>query len=271
MIPLSLKKIAIITNGQLYGRDLVVNDIVIDTKKVTLGCLFIALKGKRFDAYIFIKEAVKKGCAAIISQKKINYNVSYIIVEDTCIALGKIASWIRQKINPKILAITGSCGKTSVKEMTKSILEKNKKIISTIDNLNNHIGVPITLIRLTKKHKYGVIELGANNPGEISYTSNIAQPNTVLINNIYHAHLQGFKSLLGVSKAKSEILSGLRSKGTVIINLDSNHLSQWKKKIKNKNVFYFSIEKKKKVIFFLLTLQYIQIKHVLPCTHHLVK
>ncbi|WP_261789575.1 Mur ligase family protein [Buchnera aphidicola] len=271
MIPLSLKKIATITNGQLYGKDFIINEIVINTKKITLGCLFIALKGKKFDAHIFIKKAVNKGCSAIISQKKINFNISYIIVEDTSIALGKIAAWIRQKINPKILAITGSCGKTSVKEMTKSILERNAKTISTIDNLNNHIGVPITLMRLTKKHKYGVIELGANNPGEIYYTANITQPNVVLINNIYYSHLEGFKSLLGVSKAKAEILSGLKSQGIVIINLDSNHLSQWKKEIKNKNIFYFSIQKKKKVIFFLLISKYMQTKHLLLCVHRLVK
>ncbi|WP_295164591.1 Mur ligase family protein [uncultured Buchnera sp.] len=271
MIPLSLKKISIITNGQLYGKNLIIHDIVIDTKKITLGCLFIALKGKKFDAHIFIREAINKGCSAVISQKKINCNISYIVVEDTSIALGKIATWIRQKINPKILAITGSCGKTSVKEMTTSILKKNEKTISTTNNLNNHIGVPITLMKLTKQHKYGVIELGANNPGEIHYTSNLVQPNIVLINNIHYSHLEGFKSLLGVSKAKSEILSGLKSQGTVIINLDSHHLSQWKKKIKNKNIFYFSIEKKKKVIFFLLILKSIQIKHILPCAHHLVK
>lgn len=271
MIPLSLKKITTIISGQLYGKNLVINEIVTDTRKILPGYLFIALKGKRFDAHIFIKEAINKGCSAIICEKKIKFNISYIIVEDTCTALGKIANWLRRKINPKILAITGSCGKTSVKEMTGSILKKNENTLSTINNFNNHIGVPITLIRLTKKHKYGVIELGANNPGEIFYTSKLSEPNIVLINNIYYSHLEGFKSLLGVSKAKSEILSGLQSQGTVIINLDSHHISQWKKKIKNKNIFYFSIEKKKKVIFFLLILKYIQIKHFLPCIHHLVK
>lgn len=251
MIPLLLTKIAIITNGKLYGKNEIINNISIDTKKIILpNCLFIALKGKKFDSHIFIEEAINNGCIGIITQKKIKFLISYIVVEDTSIALGKIANWIRKKINPKILAITGSCGKTSVKEMTASILKKNEKTIFTIKNSNNHIGVPITLLELTKKHKYGVIELGANNPGEIHYTSNIAEPNIALINNIYYAHLEGFKSLLGVSKAKSEIISGLKNNGTIIINLDSNHLSQWKKKIKNKNIIYFSIKKKKKSFFF---------------------
>lgn len=131
-------------------------------------------------------------------------------MKNTLIALGQIATWIRQKSNAKILAITGSCGKASVKEMTTSILQKRAKTISAIKNFNNHIGVPISLLQLTTNHKYGVIELGANNPGEIYYTSNISQSNIVLINNICHAHLQGLKSLLGVSKAKSEIFSVLK-------------------------------------------------------------
>ncbi|WP_367682178.1 UDP-N-acetylmuramoyl-tripeptide--D-alanyl-D-alanine ligase [Buchnera aphidicola] len=271
MIPLSLKKIANITNGKLYGKSLIIHNVIIDSKKITPGSLFIALQGKKFDAHNFIEEVLHKGCSAIITQKKIAFKTNYIIVENTTIALGKIANWLRKKINPQILSITGSCGKTSVKEMTKSILKKYKNTISTFDNLNNHIGVPITLIRLEEKHKYGIIELGGSNPGEIHYTSNIAQPNIVLINNIYYSHLEGFKSLLGVSKAKSEILSGLQSQGTVIINLDSHHISQWKKKIKNKKVVYFSIEKKKKVISFLKILKYIRIKHVSPCTHLLEK
>lgn len=267
MIPLSLNKIASITNGKLYGKNLIIQNIITNSKKITAGCLFIALQGKKFDAHIFIEEALNKGCSAIITEKKIEFNSNHIIVENTTIALGQIANWIRKKVNPIILSITGSCGKTSVKEMIKSILNKYNNTISTIDNLNNHIGVPITLIRLKEKHKYGIIELGGNKPGEIYYTSNIAQPNVALINNIYYSHLEGFKSLLGVSKAKSEILSGLQSQGTVIINLDSHHISQWKKKIKNKKVIYFSIEKKKKVISFLKILKYIQIKHVSRCIH----
>ncbi|CAL4326284.1 UDP-N-acetylmuramoyl-tripeptide--D-alanyl-D-alanine ligase [Buchnera aphidicola] len=251
MISLSLKKIATITNGQLYGIDLVIDTIIIDTKKIIPGCLFIALIGHKFDAHIFIKDAIKKGCSAIISQKNIeSCNVSYILVKNTSISLGLIASYVRKITNPKILAITGSCGKTSVKEMTASILRTKGNTVSTIDNLNNHIGVPLTLLQLTKKHKYGVIELGASQPGEISYTSNMSQPEVILINNIYHAHLTGFKSLLGVSKAKSEIFSGIKSNGTVIINLDSHHLSQWKKNIQKKNILYFSIKKKKYSNFF---------------------
>ncbi|QCI20950.1 UDP-N-acetylmuramoyl-tripeptide--D-alanyl-D-alanine ligase [Buchnera aphidicola (Hyperomyzus lactucae)] len=250
MITLSLKKIALITNGKLYGKDLFIDKIIIDTQKIVPGCLFVALIGKRFDAHIFIQDAIKKGCSSIITQKNIVCYVSYVLVDNTSIALGKIAAWIRKKTNAKVLAITGSCGKTSVKEMTASILKQNGNTISTIDNLNNNIGVPMTLLQLTHQNKYAVIELGANKPGEISYTSNITQPDVILINNIHYAHLQGFKSLLGVSKAKSEIFSGLKSNGTVIINLDSNHLSQWKKNIRKKNILYFSIKKKKYSDFF---------------------
>ncbi|WP_261979512.1 UDP-N-acetylmuramoyl-tripeptide--D-alanyl-D-alanine ligase [Buchnera aphidicola] len=270
MIPISLKKIASITNGFLYGKNIIINHISINTKKVIPNTLFIALKGNKFDAHNFIKEAIMKGCSAVITNRKIISCISYIIVEDTAIALGQIATWVRNITNPKILAITGSCGKTSVKEMTASILKKHHNIIYTMGNENNHIGVPITLLKLKQTDKYGVIELGSNNPGEIHYISKIAQPNIALINNIYYSHLEGFKSLLGISKEKSEILSYLKYKGIVIINLDSHHLSQWIKKIQNKKIFYFSIEKKKIVIFLLLILKCMQIKHVLLCIHHLV-
>lgn len=271
MISLSLKKISLITHGKLYGTDLLINTIVIDTKKIVPGCLFIALIGSKFDAHIFIKDAIKKKCSAIITQKNIKFCISYILVKNTLIALGQLAAWIRKKTDAKILAITGSCGKTSVKEMTASILRKNGSTMSTINNLNNNIGVPLTLLQLTKKHKYGVIELGANKPGEISYTSNLSQPDTVLINNIHHAHLKGFKSLLGVSKAKSEIFSGLKSNGTIIINLDSHHLSQWKKYMTKKSVLYFSIKKKNTAIFILVILKFIYTEHLSQYIRHVEK
>ncbi|WP_261979398.1 Mur ligase family protein [Buchnera aphidicola] len=271
MITLSLKKIAEITKGQLYGKDLFIDNIVIDTNKIIPGCLFIALIGKKFDAHIFIDDAIKKGCSSIIIQKKIICHISYILVENTSIALGQIASWIRKQTYAQVLAITGSCGKTSVKEMTASILRQTGSTISTIDNLNNKIGVPMTLLQLTKNHKYAVVELGANKPGEITYTSNITKPEIILINNIQYAHLQGFKSLLGVSRAKSEIFSGLKSNGTVIINLDSNHLSQWKKEIKQRNILYFSIKKKNIAIFFLVILKLIYMALLLQCIHHVEK
>ncbi|WP_261979547.1 UDP-N-acetylmuramoyl-tripeptide--D-alanyl-D-alanine ligase [Buchnera aphidicola] len=271
MIPISLKKIASITNGLLYGKNIIIDNISINSKKIISNTLFIALQGNKFDAHIFIEEALQKGCTAIITNRKIISFISYIIVENTTIALGQIATWIRNIVDPKILAITGSCGKTSVKEMTASILKKQHHIIYTTNNENNHIGVPITLLRLKKTDKYGLIELGANNPGEIRYVSKISQPNIALINNIYYAHLKGFKSLLGISKEKSEILSYLKNKSTVIINLDSHHLSQWKKKIQNKKILYFSIEKKKKVISLLLILKFTQTKHLLLCIHHAEK
>ncbi|WP_261979694.1 UDP-N-acetylmuramoyl-tripeptide--D-alanyl-D-alanine ligase [Buchnera aphidicola] len=272
MISLSLKTLASITNGKLYGINFFIDTIVIDTKKIIPGCLFIALIGHKFDGHIFIKDAIKNGCSAIISEKDIrDHNISYIVVQNTSIALGQIASYVRKITNPKILAITGSCGKTSVKEMTASILREKGNTIATIKNFNNNIGVSLTLLQLTKKHKYGVIELGASQPGEISYTSNISQPEVILINNIHYAHLTGFKSLLGVSKAKSEIFSGIKSNGTVIINLDSHHLSQWKKNIREKNILYFSIKKKNIAIFFLLILIFIYMVHLLRCIHHVEK
>ncbi|QCI24307.1 UDP-N-acetylmuramoyl-tripeptide--D-alanyl-D-alanine ligase [Buchnera aphidicola (Muscaphis stroyani)] len=250
MIPISLKKIAEVTDGKLYGKNIIIHEIATNTNEFIPGCLFVALIGKKFNAHTFIKDAIKKNCSAILTQEKIKFHISHVLVKNTSIALGKIACWIRHMAHAKILAITGSSGKTSVKEMTSSILKRNGNTICTIKNENNHIGAPLTLLQLTYEHKYAVVELGANHPGEIHYTANIVQPDIVLINNINYAHLEGFKSLWGVSKAKSEIFSGLKEKGTAIVNLDSHHLSQWKKKIKDRNSIYFSTQRKKLSHFF---------------------
>jgi UDP-N-acetylmuramoyl-tripeptide--D-alanyl-D-alanine ligase len=269
MISTSLSKIASVVSGKLYGHNVIIENISIDSRKIASNCLFIPLIGKKFDAHLFIQNAIKNGCLAFLTQKKIKCFIPFIIVKNTLIALGSIAAWIRKRTNVKVVAITGSCGKTSVKDMTASILQKHGGTIHTINNNNNNIGVAITLLQLTYKHKYAVVELGANKPGEILYSSIISQPNIILINNIHYAHLKGFKSLIGVSKAKSEIFSGMQSNGTVVVNLDNHHISLWKKYIKNKTILYFSI--KKKLIFSQKILILIYMVHLLQCIHHIKK
>lgn len=128
--------------------------------------------------------------------------VPQVVVADTRIALGQLAGWVRQQSGARVVALTGSSGKTSVKEMTAAILRQCGETLYTAGNLNNDIGVPLTLLRLTKEHQYAVIELGANHQGEIAYTTELTRPETALVNNLAAAHLEGFGSLAGVAKAK---------------------------------------------------------------------
>src|SRR5699024_9703201 len=137
---------------------------------------------------------------------------------------------------------TGSSGKTSVKELTAQILTHCGQTLYTQGNLNNEIGVPLTLLRLTNAHQFAVIELGANHQGEIAYTTQLAQPQTALINNVLAAHIEGFGSIQGVAQAKGEIFLGLPAQGTAIVNVDNCYVDVWENNLLNKNLWFFSLK-----------------------------
>ncbi|WP_334319911.1 UDP-N-acetylmuramoyl-tripeptide--D-alanyl-D-alanine ligase [Gilliamella apicola] len=243
MIPLSIEKIKQLINGKSYHIDnenWVVESISTDSRKISNKSLFIALIGDNFDGHEFAEQAIKNGAIAAIVNHKIDHEIPQIIVSDTHQALGKIAAFIRQQSKAKIVALTGSSGKTSVKEMTASILQNCGQTLYTQGNFNNDIGVPLTLFRLTQQDEFAVIELGANHIGEIAYTTNIVKPQTALINNISEAHLEGFGSLEGVAIAKGEIFQGLPKDGIAIINLDSCS-DKWITQLTNKTVWTFSL------------------------------
>ncbi|MGE9550969.1 UDP-N-acetylmuramoyl-tripeptide--D-alanyl-D-alanine ligase [Erwinia amylovora] len=240
MIALSLQTLAELTGGRLYGGDLTFAEVTTDTRQVSAGCLFIALKGERFDAHDFVGEAIAAGSAALLVSKHLPVAVPQVVVADTRIALGQLAGWVRQQSTARVVALTGSSGKTSVKEMTAAILRECGETLYTAGNLNNDIGVPLTLLRLTAEHQYAVIELGANHQGEIAYTTDITRPETALVNNLAAAHLEGFGSLAGVAKAKGEIFQGLPVKGTAILNADSNDWPHWQSMLHSKTVWRFS-------------------------------
>ena len=240
MIAFTLQQLAEITGGTLYGADRTVTEVTSDTRKVSAGCLFIALKGERFDAHDFVGDAISAGCLALLVSKHLPVAVAQVVVPDTRIALGQIAAWVRQQSPARVVALTGSSGKTSVKEMTAAILRECGETLYTAGNLNNDIGVPLTLLRLSKEHQYAVIELGANHQGEIAWTTELTRPETALVNNLAAAHLEGFGSLAGVAKAKGEIFYGLPLHGTAIINADSNDWPHWQQALHGKTVWRFS-------------------------------
>ncbi|URJ25407.1 UDP-N-acetylmuramoyl-tripeptide--D-alanyl-D-alanine ligase [Candidatus Blochmannia ocreatus (nom. nud.)] len=252
MIPFNLHEIAPILNARHIGKDLFIHAITIDSNIIYKRCMFIALIGKRFNGHDFVAQAVAFGAQALL----VNYpiilleNVPQLIVADTNIALITLASWVRKQTSTKIIAITGSSGKTSVKEMTHCILTQCGHTIATQGNLNNSIGVPITLLRLTKQHNFAIIELGSSQIGELSPLSKILFAKAALINNIYPSHLLGFGSLIALGREKGKIFLALKPSGRGIINADSHMLSLWTKILDKKSTWNFSINDKIGADFF---------------------
>ena len=215
MITLSLSQLASILDAQLLGDGaLTVENVSTDSRQSISKGLFFALKGEHFDAHHYLDKAAEQGCIAAVVEHQTNASIAQLVVKDTRLALGQLAKWLRKKINPKTVAMTGSSGKTTVKEMTATILQQSAvdfdDVLFTHGNFNNDIGVPLTLLRLTEQHKFAVIELGANHIGEIAYTTALAQPDVALVNNVAAAHLEGFGSLDGVATAKGEIYRALQ-------------------------------------------------------------
>lgn len=227
MIELFLSEIAEKLNSTLIGADAKISGVSIDTRTLQAGNLYIAIAGKNFDGHDFVESAKEAGAIAILTHKKLDTDLAQILVENTHSAFGKLAVMWREKMPAKIVGVTGSNGKTTTKEMLAAILEVSEKVLFTQGNLNNDIGVPLTLLKLSPKHRYAVIEMGANHAGEIAYTSGLAQADVVVITNVGAAHLEGFGDLNGVARAKSEIIETLKSNGTAILNADDVFLDYW--------------------------------------------
>ncbi len=224
------------------AKDVVLTGICIDSRKVVPGNLFVAITGERFDGHAFIDTAVTQGAAAILCSRPLaGVTIPQLVVADTQQALATIATQHRQKYTGGVIALTGSNGKTTVKEMIAAILPKPSH--ATPGNLNNHIGAPLSLLQLQAAHRFAVFELGANHPGEIAYTVAMVQPQVTLINNIAPAHIGEFGSIEGVANAKGEIHQGLIDLGTAVINDDDAYADFWTPLLKNKKTLHFSTVK----------------------------
>lgn len=240
MIRVSLQALTGVLNAELIGADAQIDSVTTDTRKVEAGGLFIALKGEKYDAHEFAADAIAAGAGALVVSKRLPVEVPQLVVADTRIALGQLGAWVRQRVPARVVGLTGSSGKTSVKEITAAILRQCGNVLYTAGNFNNDIGVPLTLLRLTAEHDFAVIEMGANHLGEIAYTTDLARPETALVNNLSAAHLEGFGSLAGVAQAKGEIFEGLPAEGIAILNADSNDWPHWQRHLTNKTVWRFS-------------------------------
>ncbi len=224
---LRLSEIAQVTNGTLIGHDLVVSDVSIDTRTLMPGNLYVAIKGHNFDGHEFIANAEQAGAIAALVTHQTNSSLPQIIVNNTRLALAELAGYWRKQLPVKVAGVTGSNGKTTVKEMIAAILATEGHTLSTKGNLNNDIGVPLTLLKLTAEHRYAVVEMGANHPGEIAYTSHYAQVNVSVITNVGAAHIEGFGDINGVAKTKGEIIENLAPEGIAILNRDDAFYEFW--------------------------------------------
>jgi UDP-N-acetylmuramoyl-tripeptide--D-alanyl-D-alanine ligase len=211
--------------------------ISIDTRTLKKGNIFICIVGDNFDGHDFILEAIKKGCSAVITQKEGNFDIPLLIVKNTYQALHEIAQWWRNKSTAQFVAITGSNGKTTTKEMLKAILSTQANTLATAGNLNNELGVPLTLCQLSLDDKYVIIEIGANHIEEIKPLSELVHPNIAVVTNVFEAHLGEFGSLQNIVKTKAEIYETLTQNDIAIVDDNSTHKDFFLERIKSQICF----------------------------------
>ncbi|PKO45899.1 MAG: UDP-N-acetylmuramoyl-tripeptide--D-alanyl-D-alanine ligase [Betaproteobacteria bacterium HGW-Betaproteobacteria-22] len=238
---------AIALDAGFVGEDVVFSNVGSDSRHVTAGQLFVALKGERFDGNAYATEAIRQGAVAVLLSDTSQKVTPRIEVQDTRLALGTLAKYWRGKFATPVVAITGSNGKTTTKEMLASILAvaagDKARVHATIGNLNNDIGLPLTLLQLRAEHAYTVLEMGMNHLGEIDYLTHIARPDVAVINNAGIAHLGELGSRENIAKAKGEIFSGLAKGGVAVINADSEYADYWQSLNAHRKVVTFSLKK----------------------------
>jgi len=223
----TLAAVARETNGRLVGADRAFGPVTTDSRALTAGALFVAIAGDKFDGNDFVADAHKKGAAGALVSRATESPLPQVQVGDTRRAFGELARAWRESFDIPVVAVTGSSGKTTVKELIAAILSVSRSICVTQGNLNNDIGVPLTLMRLSAEHHALVAELGANHAGEIDYLARLVQPTVGVITNAGAAHLEGFGSLAGVAAAKGELLDHLPKAGTAVLNADDPFRSDW--------------------------------------------
>lgn len=239
-----LSELAKAVNGQMLGADVEVLSVGSDSRNVVKNQLFVAIKGENFDGNTYANEAIKQGAAAVLVSDAQTEARPAVLVQDTRFALGALAKYWRNKFSLPLVAVTGSNGKTTVKEMIAAILSvSNQHVLATIGNLNNDIGMPMTLLKIRKEHAYAVIEMGMNHFGELDYLTRIAQPSVAVINNAGTAHIGELGSRENIAKAKSEVFAGLRNGGVAVINVDDEFADYWKSLNQTRKVITFGLSK----------------------------
>lgn len=240
---LLLTEIAQCTKGVLIGDDVAISAVSINTRTLEEGALYIAIKGQNFDGHDFVAQAEIAGARAVlVESKQAEIKCAQIVVQDTKLALAELSAQWKQQAQVKTIAITGSNGKTTVKEMTAAILAINAKVHFTQGNLNNEIGVPLTLLQLQCDHEYAVVEMGANHAGEIAFSSHYTHADIAVITNVGQAHIEGFGSIEGIAHAKAEIITGLGAKGIAVLNKEDTFYPLWLQYAGDRQVVTFGFD-----------------------------
>ncbi len=246
MIKLSLDKLAKLVGRPFAAPNCEFQGISIDTRTLLPDNLFIAIKGEQFDGHDFIAEAVKKGASAALVERQLNTTLPQIQVPNTIDALGTLSHYWRDRYDLPIIGVTGSNGKTTLKNMIASILRtacgNPAQVLATEGNLNNNIGLPLNLLRLNAEHRYAVLEMGMNHFGEIAYLTRLAKPSIAVITNAAEAHLEGVQTIAGVARAKGEIFQGLQEQGIAILNSDDPHFAYWQSLIGTHRYLSFGLK-----------------------------
>ena len=239
-LPLSL--IAHLAGGELHGEDVTVAAVSNDTRALRPGSLYVALRGERFDGHDFIAQAAAQGAGALLVDHAVDSALPQVVVADTQQALARLAAGLQRDRAGKVVAITGSNGKTSVKALVLAILERAGQTWSTPGNRNNEIGLPLAVIEAPDAAEYAVYEMGAGKPGDIAYLTDIARPDVSLVNNIAPAHLERMGSLLGVARTKGAIYSALPDTGVAVINADDAFVEYFAGLASGRRVLRFGLE-----------------------------
>jgi UDP-N-acetylmuramoyl-tripeptide--D-alanyl-D-alanine ligase len=242
MIKWRLNEVAQSAGGQLVGADLEFSSVSTDTRTLKPGALFVALSGPNFDGHEFVGAALERGAAAALVERPLPAELPQVVVPDPLAALSAFARAWRRQFHIPVVGVTGSNGKTTTKELIGAILSRLGNTLVTRGNLNNHIGVPLTLLELTAQHRYAVIEMGANHQGEIAHLANIAEPTVGIVTNAGAAHLEGFGSLEGVAAGKGEMFRALPVEGVAVINADDAYAAYWRENRSAERVLTFGFE-----------------------------
>lgn len=228
--------------GTLHGDDRVFDGVSTDSRTIKEGELFVALSGPNFDGGEFISQACEKGAAGAVVSSVVKKDIAQITVEDTRLALGQLgAAWL-DRHSATVIGITGSNGKTTLKEMTAACLSTIAPTLATEGNLNNDIGMPLMMTRVDSSHQFVVLEMGANHAGEIAYLTSLAKPEVVAISNAAAAHLEGFGSIDGVAQAKAEILQGEPRPDIAVLNADDEYFCYWTSLVDGMDVLSFGLD-----------------------------
>ena len=229
-------------DGRVVGDDAVFEQVVTDTRHLHGGELFIALQGEHFDGQDFAQDAKRSGAVAVMANRQLEVDLPTLVVADTTRSLGQLAAYWRQQFEIPVIGVTGSNGKTTVREMIARILESDGPTLAAKGNFNNHIGLPLTLLKLRDFHRYSVVEMGMNCPREIGYLARIAKPTVAVITNAASAHLEGLGDVTGVARAKAEVFLGLQRSGAAVINADDRFAAYWLARGRRHRTVTFGLE-----------------------------